>query len=204
MSGFHGAFATGVACQQGTLTLPDTWFRPPFWDLLMLQLLRPNSSNSPCLYSTFHLEYPLVLSRFCLVRSYVIIHEHYRYIHVHCIYVSCTVAKKGAFHMCHLIQFQIKYRLKMYCRLEALDKNVISKHNYINHHVVFMGNVFKYSKNTSGKNCLKIYLYYSEISFHIIKVCRQSRKTFLFLFCFLLRFPTSVGNLSVFVLSFII
>ena len=39
MSGFHGAFATGVACQQGTLTLPDTWFRPPFLDLLMLQLL---------------------------------------------------------------------------------------------------------------------------------------------------------------------
>ena len=28
MSGFHGAFATGVACQQGMLTLPDTWFRP--------------------------------------------------------------------------------------------------------------------------------------------------------------------------------
>ena len=55
MSGFHGAFATGVASQQGTLTLPDTWFRPPFWDLLMLQLLRPNSSNLPCLYSTFHL-----------------------------------------------------------------------------------------------------------------------------------------------------
>ena len=66
MSGFHGAFATGVASQQGTLTLPDTWFRPQFWDLLMLQLFRPNSSNLPCLYSTFHLEYPLVLSRFCL------------------------------------------------------------------------------------------------------------------------------------------
>ena len=66
MSGFHGAFATGVASQHGTLTLPDTWFRPPFWDLLMLQLLRPNSSNLPCLYSTFHLEYPLVLSQFCL------------------------------------------------------------------------------------------------------------------------------------------
>ena len=66
MSGFHGAFATGVASQQGTLTLPDTWFRPPFWDLLMLLLLRPNSSNLPCLYSTFHLEYPLVLSRFYL------------------------------------------------------------------------------------------------------------------------------------------
>ena len=67
MIGFHGAFATGVASQQGTLTLPDTWFRPPFWDLLMLQLLRPNSSNLPCLYSTFHLEYPLVLSRFCFI-----------------------------------------------------------------------------------------------------------------------------------------
>ena len=25
---FDGAFATGVACQQGTLTLSDTWFRP--------------------------------------------------------------------------------------------------------------------------------------------------------------------------------
>ena len=30
MSGFHEAFATGVVCQQGTLTLPDTWFRPLF------------------------------------------------------------------------------------------------------------------------------------------------------------------------------
>ena len=51
------AFATGVACQQGTLTLLDTWFRPPFWDLLVLQLLWPDS-NLPCLYSTFHLKYP--------------------------------------------------------------------------------------------------------------------------------------------------
>ena len=67
MSGFHGALATGVACQQGTLTLPDTWFRPPLWDLLVLHLLRPDSSNLPCLYSTFHLEYPLVLSRFCFL-----------------------------------------------------------------------------------------------------------------------------------------
>ena len=33
MSGFHGAFATGVASQQGTLTLPDTWFRPPILGL---------------------------------------------------------------------------------------------------------------------------------------------------------------------------
>ena len=36
----------------------------------MLQLLRPNYSNLPCLYSTFHLEYPLVLSRFCLNTSW--------------------------------------------------------------------------------------------------------------------------------------
>ena len=128
MSGFHGAFATGVACQQGTLTPPDTWFRPlfgelacalivetsfptlhrlmtipnltfielrevsmehlrwmwhasrerlpfrtpvsvsPLWDLLVLQLFSSDSSNLPCLYSTFHLEYPLVLSWFCFLK----------------------------------------------------------------------------------------------------------------------------------------
>ena len=32
---------------------------PPFWDLLMLQLLRPVLLNLPCLFSTFHLEYTL-------------------------------------------------------------------------------------------------------------------------------------------------
>ena len=62
---FHGAFATGLACQQEAITLTDTWFRFPFWEFLVLQLLRPDSTNSPCLYSTFHQEYPLVLSRFC-------------------------------------------------------------------------------------------------------------------------------------------
>ena len=30
MSGFHGAFARGIAYKQGTATLPDTWFRPNF------------------------------------------------------------------------------------------------------------------------------------------------------------------------------
>ena len=54
---------------EGDNFIYDTLIRPPFWDLLMLQLLRPNSSNLPCLYSTFHLEYPLVLSRFYLVQS---------------------------------------------------------------------------------------------------------------------------------------
>ena len=29
--------------------------------------IRDYSSNLPCLYSTFHIEYPLVISRFCLV-----------------------------------------------------------------------------------------------------------------------------------------
>ena len=80
MNVFHRAFATGVACQQGTLTLPDTWFRPPFWDLLVLQLLRPDSSNLPCLDPTFHIEYPLVLSRFCsqmsLSRSRTTVYAH--------------------------------------------------------------------------------------------------------------------------------
>ena len=66
MSGFIDVFATRVACQQGTLTLPDTWFRPPFWDLLVLKFLRPDSSNSPCLYSTFHIEYPLFFLDFAL------------------------------------------------------------------------------------------------------------------------------------------
>ena len=41
-------------------------FRPQFWNLLVLQLLRPNSLTLPCLYSTFHFQYPLVLSRVCL------------------------------------------------------------------------------------------------------------------------------------------
>ena len=36
---FAFAFATGVASQQGTLTLPDTWFRPPFWDLLIAPIV---------------------------------------------------------------------------------------------------------------------------------------------------------------------
>ena len=39
----------------------------PFLGLLAIQLLRPDSSNLPCLYLNFHLEYPWVLSRFCIV-----------------------------------------------------------------------------------------------------------------------------------------
>ena len=64
-SGFHGAFPTVVACKQGTLTLPDTWFRPPFGDLRMIILLRPVFPNW-CLFSTFLLENRPVLSRICI------------------------------------------------------------------------------------------------------------------------------------------
>ena len=70
ISGFHWAFATGVASQQGTLTLLDTWFRPPFWDVLVLQLLRPDSSNLLCLYSTFHLGIPLGTFSICLLNIF--------------------------------------------------------------------------------------------------------------------------------------
>ena len=38
--GFHGASATGVACQKWTLTHPDTWSRP-IWDFHLFYLLRP-------------------------------------------------------------------------------------------------------------------------------------------------------------------
>ena len=62
-SGFHGAFATDVACQQWTLTFPETWLRPLFgtcfcsnsWDQF---------SRTCRLFSTFHLEYPSVLLDF--------------------------------------------------------------------------------------------------------------------------------------------
>ena len=43
----------------------------PIVGLACAPLLRPDSSNLPCLYSTFHLEYPLVLSRFCFSNIYV-------------------------------------------------------------------------------------------------------------------------------------
>ena len=64
ISSFHETFATGVTSQLGTLTFPDSWFRPPFWDLLVLPLLKPDFPNLLCLYSAFNFEYPLVLSRF--------------------------------------------------------------------------------------------------------------------------------------------
>ena len=40
MSGYHGALATGMACQQGTLTLPDTWLRPTYSKLSCAPLVK--------------------------------------------------------------------------------------------------------------------------------------------------------------------
>ena len=56
---FRGAFTTGVACQQGTFTLLDSWFRP-----LLGIAYAPIVPNMLCLFPTFPFEY-LVLSRFC-------------------------------------------------------------------------------------------------------------------------------------------
>ena len=44
-SGPHGAFATGVACQQGMLTPPDTLFRPLLGACIISWLLRPVFPN---------------------------------------------------------------------------------------------------------------------------------------------------------------
>ena len=59
MSCFHWAFAAGVACQQGTLTLPDTWFRPLLWDLLVHQLLRPDFLDLAMSFLDFSPRIPL-------------------------------------------------------------------------------------------------------------------------------------------------
>ena len=61
----------GVASRQGTVQrfafrTPGTV--PLFWGFL--QLLRPVLPNLPCFFSTIHLKYPSVLSRFSLEKSY--------------------------------------------------------------------------------------------------------------------------------------
>ena len=75
--GFHRTFATGAACQQRTLTPPDTWSCPTF-GLASVLMLRPMSpelvlfldfwvSNIPryfcfCLWSTVKLLLAIVIS----------------------------------------------------------------------------------------------------------------------------------------------
>ena len=67
-SGFHGAFVTVVVCQQGTLTLPDTWFRP-FLGLAYAPIFEISFLKLDVILPTFHLEYPLVLPRFCFDKT---------------------------------------------------------------------------------------------------------------------------------------
>ena len=62
---FPWSICNGWGCQQGTLTLPDTWFRPPFGDLLMLQLLRPVYRTYRIFSRFFTLNTPRYF-RFCL------------------------------------------------------------------------------------------------------------------------------------------
>ena len=58
--------ATGVACRQGMLTPPDSWYRP-IWDLHMFFLLRPILFPMlPLLFRTMLFEHLSVLPRFCL------------------------------------------------------------------------------------------------------------------------------------------
>ena len=54
LCGFHRTFATGVACRQGTLTPPDTWFCP-IWDLQKCSLVETTDTQSYItpVYDTF-------------------------------------------------------------------------------------------------------------------------------------------------------
>ena len=54
-----------VACQQGTLTVSDTWFHPPILGIACVPIVETRFLELAMSYSTFRLEYPLVLSRFC-------------------------------------------------------------------------------------------------------------------------------------------
>ena len=69
MSGFHAAFATAVACQQGSLTLPDTLFRPPFLGRVCALIVATRFIELAMSLLDFHIEYPLVLSRFFLMTN---------------------------------------------------------------------------------------------------------------------------------------
>ena len=82
MSGFHGAFATDMACQQGTLTLPDTWFRPPLWVCLCSNcwdqiprtchvFTRLFTSNVPCYFLDFVIKIKI---KHCLFWIWITLH----------------------------------------------------------------------------------------------------------------------------------
>ena len=81
---------------------------------------------------------------------------------------------------------------------KGLEKKALSLYKFLSLQVQFL---LRSADKVGIPFCFSSVFYY----YSFIKVCRQSRKTFLFLFCFLfLMFLTLVGNLSVFVLTFII
>ena len=68
MSGFHGAFARGVACQQGTLTLPDTRLSPTFWDIACAPVVETRFLELAMSLLDFSPWIPLGSFSICLVR----------------------------------------------------------------------------------------------------------------------------------------
>ena len=54
----------------------DRWFCPIFGTCVSSNFYRPVFPNLPCLFSTFHLEYPSVSSRFCIYQKYIQWHPH--------------------------------------------------------------------------------------------------------------------------------
>ena len=64
LSGFHGAFATGVACRQGALTAPVPGPFPLGLACVLLVETNP-FPNLSLFFRTMLFEYPSVLSRFC-------------------------------------------------------------------------------------------------------------------------------------------
>ena len=64
MRGFYRTFATGMACQEGTLTPPDTW-SSPIWNLHMFNLLRPILFPNLYFFRIIHFEDSSVLFRIC-------------------------------------------------------------------------------------------------------------------------------------------
>ena len=58
-NGFQGAFATDVACQQGTLTPTDTLFRPPFWRLAYARIVETSFSELAVSFLNFSPVIPL-------------------------------------------------------------------------------------------------------------------------------------------------
>ena len=72
---FPWSICNGCGMPAGNAYLQDTWFRP-ILGLANAPIVETKLPNLPCLYSTFHLEYPLVLSRFCFTdKSKGIMHK---------------------------------------------------------------------------------------------------------------------------------